>query len=46
MTGVCLFVCVVGPGFDSTSPAFVVWLTVSSAADMSTKAVPVIMLSW
>ena len=22
MTGVCLFVCVVGPGFDSTSPAF------------------------
>ena len=23
MTGVCLFVCVVGPGFDSTSPAFV-----------------------
>ena len=21
--GVCLFVCVVGPGFDSTSPAFV-----------------------
>ena len=23
MTEVCLFVCVVGPGFDSTSPAFV-----------------------
>ena len=23
MTGACLFVCVVGPGFDSTSPAFV-----------------------
>ena len=23
MTGVCLFVCVIGPGFDSTSPAFV-----------------------
>ena len=23
MTGVCLFVCVVGPEFDSTSPAFV-----------------------
>ena len=23
MTGVCLFVCVVGPGLDSTSPAFV-----------------------
>ena len=23
MTGVCLFVCVVGPGFDSSSPAFV-----------------------
>ena len=23
MTGVCLFVSVVGPGFDSTSPAFV-----------------------
>ena len=23
MTGVCLFVCVVGPGFDLTSPAFV-----------------------
>ena len=22
-TGDCLFVCVVGPGFDSTSPAFV-----------------------
>ena len=22
-TGVCLFVCVVGPGFDSTFPAFV-----------------------
>ena len=23
MTGTCLFVCVLGPGFDSTSPAFV-----------------------
>ena len=23
MTGMCLFVCVVGPGFDLTSPAFV-----------------------
>ena len=23
MTGVCLFVCVIGPGFNSTSPAFV-----------------------
>ena len=23
MTGVCLFVCVVGPGFESTSTAFV-----------------------
>ena len=23
MTGACLFVCVVGPGFDSTYPAFV-----------------------
>ena len=23
MTGVCLFVCVIGPGFDSTSPAIV-----------------------
>ena len=23
MNRVCLFVCVVGPGFDSTSPAFV-----------------------
>ena len=23
MTGVCLFLCVVGPGFDSTFPVFV-----------------------
>ena len=23
ITGVCLFLCVVGPGFDSTSPTFV-----------------------